>query len=186
MTKRQIMVELEIEDEDRLIAIASSIPDYIRLNWAQEVTAEAFLDGKKALSFYPTEISVLHSMITDSQAYLEQNLEYAGDNPDDEDGIEQSIRDVQEFEDTLKLQLGEALSFDEHWNVIRTENGDVLQIDIEPGPHLTDEQASRTWTVMDCEGRLGITPGLAYVNRLHYIQTTEPWTDDDFKKEWIY
>jgi hypothetical protein len=35
------------------------------------------------------------------------------------------------------------------------------------------------WTVLDCEGRLYVSPGFRFVNRFAFIRCARPWTDDD-------
>ena len=35
------------------------------------------------------------------------------------------------------------------------------------------------WTILDCEGKLYVSPGFRFVNRIDYVLCTVPWTDDD-------
>jgi hypothetical protein len=35
------------------------------------------------------------------------------------------------------------------------------------------------WTVLDCEGRMYVTPGFRFVNRFAFIRCAHPWTDED-------
>lgn len=35
------------------------------------------------------------------------------------------------------------------------------------------------WTVLDCDGRLYLSPGFRFVNRFAFVRGTEPWTDED-------
>jgi len=35
------------------------------------------------------------------------------------------------------------------------------------------------WTVIDCDGRLYLSAGFRYVNRLAYVRCERPWTDAD-------
>ena len=43
------------------------------------------------------------------------------------------------------------------------------------------------WTVVDCDGRLYVTPGFRFVNRFAYIRCAVPWTDDDERQpDYVY
>jgi hypothetical protein len=42
-----------------------------------------------------------------------------------------------------------------------------------------DAEAQYWWTVLDCEGRLYVSPGFRFVNCFAYIRCTVPWTNDD-------
>ncbi len=35
------------------------------------------------------------------------------------------------------------------------------------------------WTVIDCDGRLLVSPGFRFVNRFAFIRCAQPWQDDD-------
>lgn len=35
------------------------------------------------------------------------------------------------------------------------------------------------WTVLDCDGRLYVTPGFRFVNRFAFIRCAVPWSDED-------
>jgi len=35
------------------------------------------------------------------------------------------------------------------------------------------------WTIVDCDGKLYVSPGFHYVNRIDYVLCGNPWTDDD-------
>ncbi len=51
-----------------------------------------------------------------------------------------------------------------HW---KGEDGDIVAAT--PG--------DRIWTLVDCDGKMYITPGWHYVNRMDYIITEIPWED---------
>lgn len=51
-----------------------------------------------------------------------------------------------------------------------------------PLPH----DMRRLWTVLDCDSRLYVSPGLHYVNRLAFIRTEQPWSDLDALQDWRY
>lgn len=39
-------------------------------------------------------------------------------------------------------------------------------------PHLV-------WTIIDCDGKLTVSPGFRFVNRIDYVLCEVPWTDED-------
>lgn len=38
------------------------------------------------------------------------------------------------------------------------------------------------WTILDCEGRLYVSPGFHFVNRIDYVLCEVPWTDEDLRQ----
>ena len=42
------------------------------------------------------------------------------------------------------------------------------------------------WTVLDCDGKLTISAGFRFVNRLGYIRTEVEWTKADELRDWRY
>lgn len=43
------------------------------------------------------------------------------------------------------------------------------------------------WTVVDCDGRLYVTPGFRFVNRFAYIHCAVAWADDDERQpDYVY
>lgn len=42
-----------------------------------------------------------------------------------------------------------------------------------------DVDARRVWTILDCDGKLYVSPGFRFVNRVDYVLCAVPWTDDD-------
>ena len=59
--------------------------------------------------------------------------------------------------------------------------------------HLKGVPENRIWTVTEADGSAFVTAGLAYVNRIYYVVTTEPWVSgvecavwweaDDFEED---
>ena len=41
-----------------------------------------------------------------------------------------------------------------------------------------DVDSHLVWTILDCDGKLYLSPGFRFVNRLDYVLCTVPWTDD--------
>lgn len=39
-------------------------------------------------------------------------------------------------------------------------------------PHLV-------WTIVDCDGKLYVSPGFRFVNRIDYVLAQVPWAEDD-------
>ena len=42
------------------------------------------------------------------------------------------------------------------------------------------------WTVLDCDGKLYVSAGFHFVNRIGYIRTELPWDDADHRRDWRY
>jgi hypothetical protein len=43
------------------------------------------------------------------------------------------------------------------------------------------------WTVLDCDGRLYVSPGFRFVNRFAFIRCAIAWTDDDqLQPDYLY
>jgi len=66
----------------------------------------------------------------------------------------------------------------------------------EPWPDTTDtvspqffyrpKDESHLWTVLDCDGILYIATGWHSVNRVGYVMSTKPWTDEDSTHDWVW
>lgn len=108
------------------------------------------------------------------------------DDMESQDKYHQQAADFRELRDKLKVLTGKAKNFDDHFTVVKDDNGDPIDMQWIPGTVLDAEALRHVWTVMDCDGELCIAPGAYYVNRMQYLQTVEPWTDADEKEEWIY
>ena len=46
------------------------------------------------------------------------------------------------------------------------------QLPADVDPHLV-------WTIVDCDGRLNVSPGFHFVNRIDYVLCEVPWIDED-------
>jgi hypothetical protein len=42
------------------------------------------------------------------------------------------------------------------------------------------------WTIVDCDGKLYVSPGFHYVNRIDYVLCRVPWTDDEQQPDYRY
>ena len=42
------------------------------------------------------------------------------------------------------------------------------------------------WTVLDCDGRLYLSAGFRFVNRIGYVRTEVEWTKTDELRDWRY
>jgi hypothetical protein len=42
------------------------------------------------------------------------------------------------------------------------------------------------WTVLDCDGKLYLSAGLRFVNRIGYVRCQTPWTDPDQHIDYRY
>jgi hypothetical protein len=82
---------------------------------------------------------------------------------------------------TAKLQkqhtrCGSWRTFERRFQPLPAPSHDVLW-DLHQLPRGAD--ARYWWTVLDCDGRLYVSPGFRFVNRFAYIRCTLPWTNDD-------
>ena len=58
------------------------------------------------------------------------------------------------------------------------EHGESILRDWQDIPSDTDEHL--VWTVVDCDGRLYLTPGYTYVNYLGRVLCAKPWPEAEF------
>lgn len=73
--------------------------------------------------------------------------------------------------------------FERRFNPITKPDGSLLwDTDEIPRPIV----GRHWWTVLDCDGRLCVAAGFRFVNRLGYVQTERPWTDDDALIDYRY
>lgn len=106
--------------------------------------------------------------------------------PDDIAKMEEEQREYEELRDWLKIATGHAHDFQDNWEIIRDPEGDPVEVTYPAGQEVEPDVLSHVWTVLDCEGRLYVSPGFHWVNRQMHIMTVKPWTADDEQKEWIY
>ena len=178
--KRQILIELDLPEfggDDRLVDLAKRL-----MREHPEVTAEALLNGKEAVALYEGQWDGVTAAFDKADSWDDDRLQLAYEDGEDDtaENIEQAMRDRHELLNELKVARGLAFNFDEHWTPVTKDDGDVQFLSVPEGDERT------IWTVLDCDGELSIAPGEFLVNRMYYIQTTEPWTDADTEKEWIY
>ena len=78
----------------------------------------------------------------------------------------------------IRTRCGSWSTFERRFQPLPAPNHDVLW-DIR-GEHSANAADHRYWwTVLDCDGRLYVTPGFRFVNRFAYIRCAVPWSDDD-------
>lgn len=51
---------------------------------------------------------------------------------------------------------------------------------------VSNQDENIVWTLVEVDGKLYIVPGFQYVNRLNYLITEIPWTEDMFNLEINY
>ena len=181
---RQILIEIPDEiDDDRLAAISEELAFSMINNWGHHPTVRAMI-LKQAIALYPRQWELIDSAFDSADSWtddcLERGEEHGDYSDEDMERMEQDRRDRHELLNELKVARGLAFNFDEHWTPVAKDDGDVQFLSVPEGDERT------IWTVLDCDGELSIAPGEFLVNRLYFIQTTEPWTDADTEKEWIY
>jgi hypothetical protein len=105
---------------------------------------------------------------------------------EDREAMLDKHRTLDELGDWLKVETGHAYRFDRHFNVVLNQDGDAIEARYPAGEELDPNTLHHVWTVLDCDGKLCISPGYHWVNRVSHIMTKEQWTDEDELKEWIY
>jgi len=75
-----------------------------------------------------------------------------------------------------RIRTGSWSTFERRFNPLPAPHHDVLW-DLHELP--PDAEARYWWTVVDCDGRLYLTPGFRFVNRFAYVRCAVPWTSDD-------
>jgi hypothetical protein len=49
---------------------------------------------------------------------------------------------------------------------------------------LQNEDVHNIWTILDCDGKMYISPGWHYVNRMDYLITKHPWKEG--QRDYLY
>lgn len=67
--------------------------------------------------------------------------------------------------------------FENEWKVFMRPNGDLFDHE-----DIKDHHINHVWTIVesgsDEDGNWYASPGLHYVNRIGYVMTEKPWTDE--------
>lgn len=74
-----------------------------------------------------------------------------------------------------RRRAGSWSTFDRRYEPIDTTEGSVLRDWDDPLVQAADER--NVWTVLDCDGRLYVSPGFATVNYMGRIVTRHQWSD---------
>ena len=53
-------------------------------------------------------------------------------------------------------------------------------------PFLEPIEPRQWWTVVDCDGKLSVSAGFRFVNRIGYDRTALQWTEIDQMRDWRY
>ena len=78
-----------------------------------------------------------------------------------------------------RRRIGSWTTFERRFEPKDSPDGSVwwsreqLPIDIAP---------RHVWTIVDCDGKLYVSPGFHFVNRLDYVLCDVPWTDEDLRQ----
>ena len=76
-----------------------------------------------------------------------------------------------------RTRIGSWSTFERRFDPLPAPGRDFLW-DIGTVPK--DANDSYWWTVLDCEGRLSLSPGFRFVNRVAFVRCAKQWTDVDF------
>lgn len=77
----------------------------------------------------------------------------------------------------IRTRCGSWRTFERRFVPMPAPNHDLLW-DI-GGEVPKDADPHYWWTVLDCEGRINLSPGFRFVNRIAFIRCAVPWTADD-------
>lgn len=75
-----------------------------------------------------------------------------------------------------RTRIGSWRVFERRFQPIARQDGSFLWERVELP---SDLDAREWWTVVDCEGKLYVSPGFRFVNRFGYVRCAVPWRDDD-------
>lgn len=76
----------------------------------------------------------------------------------------------------IRTRCGSWPVFERRFNPIVRADGSLIWDRSELPEAIVAEQ---WWTVLDYDGKLYLSPGFRFVNRLGYVRCTTPWTDVD-------
>ena len=76
----------------------------------------------------------------------------------------------------IRTRIGSWTVFERRFNPIVRADGSLIWDRSELPETIVPEQ---WWTVLDCEGRLYLSAGFRFVNRLGYVRCMTPWTAVD-------
>lgn len=65
-------------------------------------------------------------------------------------------------------------SFEKRYSPVYKDETMLRELD-DSEVHLSDPK--RVWTVLDCDGKLILSPGFCYVNRFGYVLCEKPWPE---------
>ena len=79
----------------------------------------------------------------------------------------------------LRKRVGSWSTFERRFGPLPAPNHDYLW---DVGAVQKDADFRYWWTVLDCEGRLSLSPGARFVDRFAFVRCAKPWTDVDFQQ----
>jgi hypothetical protein len=68
-------------------------------------------------------------------------------------------------------------TFDRKYEPIELNGGGLTRNHDELDPAYADDH--HVWSVIECDGKCTLSPGYHVVNLIGYVQTKNPWTDED-------
>ena len=87
-----------------------------------------------------------------------------------------SVTNTPQAENRIRTRCGSWRSFERRFRPLPAPDHDLLW-DLHQLPK--GAPAPHWWTVLDCDGRLYLSPGFRLVNRFAYVRCAVPWTDAD-------
>jgi hypothetical protein len=81
------------------------------------------------------------------------------------------------MEKLQRTRAGRFETFERRYEPIEAEDGSILH-DWRSIPKDTEQHY--VWTLVDCDGRLMLSPGYATVNYMGRVLCAKPWPDEEF------
>jgi hypothetical protein len=78
-----------------------------------------------------------------------------------------------------RKRVGSWATFERRFDPLPAPNHDYLW---DVGTVHEDADFRYWWTVLDCEGRLSLSPGFRFADRFAFVRCANPWTDVDFQQ----
>ncbi len=82
-----------------------------------------------------------------------------------------------------RTRAGSWKIFERRFRPIEREDGSLIFHNDEIPRPITGRH---WWTVLDCDGRLYLSAGFHFVNRIGYVRCEVPWTDADQLRDYRY
>lgn len=76
------------------------------------------------------------------------------------------------------MRAGTYDQFEKRFEPVEFGDGEILR------DQLAEANNRLVWTVVDCDGKLYLSPGWRFVNRMGYVLCKKPWADE--MRDYVY